>query len=183
MWVWLSNNAININTITNCFTAVGTVGAVILSLYFATKNRPKLHVNGHIYITFPDKTEHVELSCTNVSSLPINCTGFSIYPNKFRNKGLRIWLISTKAIESLSTPLPKVLQHSDKIKQCFELSIFDNKTIYNFLPKYKWLAKYCLKRRWKIIANTTIKNFEANLSNDLVELILSFRFKEQSIGK
>lgn len=148
-----------------------------MSLWFAVGNKPKLRVDGQVYIDFSNETKHVGLSCTNIGNLPINCTGFSINPSKIRNKGLRIWLNPIKAIVSLSTPLPRVLQHGDKIQQCFEVSCFDNKTIYDFLPKYRWLAKYCLRRRWKIIAHTTVKNFESNLSNSLVELILSFHFK------
>jgi hypothetical protein len=124
MWIWLSNNAVTINTIINFFTAIGTVGAVILSLYFSTRNKPKLSVDGFVYVIYQEGTRYVGLSCTNIGNFPINCVSFSINPNKFGDKALRIFLNPDKAIKNLSTPLPKVLQHGDRITQYFELSFF-----------------------------------------------------------
>src|SRR5262245_23328768 len=80
-----------VSMLSEIFTAVGTVGAVIVALWLSYKdNKPKLRVNATVGIITPEMKEHLWLSCVNTGKLPITCTGFVFNPFRFRPRKLRV---------------------------------------------------------------------------------------------
>lgn len=167
-----------LNTIFNGFTALGTVGAIIVALWLSNRdNIPKLSVHATVGVLLPDMKEHLWLSCVNASKQTIVCTGFAFNPNKFSKKGSRI--VPRSKIDThdlLQTSLPQIMEFSSRVDQYFCQQFFNDSNIHTSLLPYKWLARIQLKFFWRVIAITNIKEFEGNLSKCLIEKILEYRF-------
>ena len=167
-----------LNTIFNGFTALGTVGAIIVALWLSNRdNIPHLNVHATVGVILPDMHEHLWLSCVNSGKQTIVCTGFAFKPNKFSKKSNRI--VPRSRIEThnlLQSSLPQIMEYSSRVDQYFCHQFFDDSHNHKFLFPYKWLARIQLKYFWRVIAITNIKEFEGRLSKSLIEKILASRF-------
>lgn len=169
------------NTWCDFFTAIGTVGAVVVSLWLANKSanaeKPKLRVNAYSCIITGNKGEVIGCYCTNERKHPIILNNFALAFNK--NKPLRIGFYNSMPD---SDKLPKQLVYSDSATQQFLFENLQCQTAIEFmkqhLSNYKWLAKLQLKHRWKICANTALGEFYGNLADSLINKIISIRFNE-----
>jgi hypothetical protein len=171
---WLLNYKSSIDEISNVFTAIGTVGAVIVALWLGYRDsKPKLKVYAYVGTLTPEMTEHLWLSCINVSKQPIVCTGLVFKPNIFRK--IRIMPNPTFELKNLSAVKPpRLLQFSERLDQHFDDRFFT--TFEDFLSKKKWWAKIQLKLLWRIVATTNIKEFDGKLGNSLIKKILNSQF-------
>jgi hypothetical protein len=170
---FFQDNAAVISGLSNIFTALGTVGAVVTALYLSNKNsKPKIKVYATVGVITPEMTEHLWISCVNIGMTPVTCNSFSFAPRM--SKPLRIMPIHQ--LEQLSTQMPRKLDYSEKADHHFDERFFHDPILLRVLSKYKWLAKIKLKYLWRVIVNTNIGVFEGNLSNDLIEKILSSQY-------
>jgi hypothetical protein len=167
-----------IDTISNIFVAIGTVGSVITALLLAYKDsKPKLKVYATIGVLYPDDKEYLWMSCTNISKQQIICNGFSFAPRKLgKNRDLRFMI--RKPVPHLSSPTPKTLEYSSRIDHWCDLDIFSDNQIKSFLSKHRWIAALQL-RRWRVAANTNVKRFEGKLSSGLMKTILEIIFEKK----
>lgn len=162
-----------INGLSSIFTAFETVGTVITALYLSVRDsKPKLKVYCTVAVTFPANSEHLWISCTNIGKQPIVCNEFSFAPTL--SKPLRI--LPLNCIESLSTPVPCMLNYSEKLDRHFDQVFFSDRNLARILSKHEWLAKIELKLFWRVIANTNVGVFSGKLSSDVIEKILQLQF-------
>lgn len=172
--------AVLIDEMSNIFTAIGTVSAVIVSVWFAFRDtKPKPKVYATIGITIPGNSEYLWLTCVNISKQSIICTGFSFNPNKFRKQPERIMPVNP--VQNLSSSLPKNIAFSDRIDQYFASSFFSDPKLLNSLSRHKFLARIQLKFLWRVVAITNIKEFEGRLSNSLIDRILLSQFSTKEV--
>ncbi len=112
-------------------------------------------------------SNHLWISCVNVSKQNIVCTGFAFNPNRFRRNGLRV--IPNPAQTIFKNDTPKCLQFSERLDQHFKSNFFTDENLKKFLSNHRWIAKIQLKLFWRVIATTNIKEFSGRLSNSLIE--------------
>lgn len=167
-----------INTISNIFTALGTISAVITALWLSNKGEPKLRVYATVQIIFPDNKRYLGVSSINIGKQSITCTNFAFNPNKFKNNPERIMF--PHEIKEFSTSLPKLIQYSERVDRYYKLECFADPTIARFLNRKKWLASIQLKYFWRVIVTTNIKEFEGKLSSSLIDEILLIHFNTQT---
>ncbi len=168
-----------ISIVCNIFTAVGTVGAVVVALWFGflgyKDKQPKLSVFATIGVLYPDNQQYLMLYCVNVGYQSILVTNFAFKPKK--SKAVRILINPTLELKNSSiNPTPSTIGYSENIQQHFDLKYIEDENFKKFICKYKWFAKIQLKR-WRVIARTNLKEFEGKLSEPLVEQILNTHFK------
>lgn len=173
------------NAIINSLTAIGTVGATIVALWFGYRDgKPKLIPSATIGILFPDNIEYLWISCLNSGKQQIICESFSI---QFRNTSLRKYFFLLPS-NLLSTEyqydrLPIYMDYSKRIHQYYYLKIFEDPIFKQQLFKNKFLAKIQIKLFFKIVAVTNIKKFRSKLSDSIVNNILSKSFTENNFKK
>ncbi len=170
-----------INIMCNIFTAVGTVGAVIVALWFGylgyKDKQPKLSASATIGVLYPDEKYYLLLYCVNVGYQPILVTNFALSPDK--SKPLRIMIHPSLELKGSSTnPTPATIGYGENIQQHFDLKFLKDENFNNLVGKYKykWIEKIRLKRSWRIIARTNIQEFEGKLSKSLIDEILNIHF-------
>lgn len=164
-----------INGITNIFSALGTVGAVITALYLSLKDsKPKMKVRADVGIETPDMTENLMLSCINTGKQPVICTGFSFAPHIKKTQRI----MPLKCIESYSNSLPYRLEYSAKLVRYHDQSFFSDQNLAKLLSQYEWLARIELKLFWRIIAHTNVGNFSEKLPTVVIDKILSSLFSK-----
>ena len=129
-------------------------------------------------LVIPDRTEHLWISCVNIGNQPIICNSFSFTTNKFRKKALHIMPNSLTVIKSISSTLPYTMPYSGRVDQCLDLKFFSENTFKTLVYQYKWLAKIQLKLFWRVVANTNIRSFQRNISENVIDEISEARFKK-----
>jgi hypothetical protein len=165
--------SIIITTVSEAFTAIGTVGAVIVALWLSNKDsKPKLKVHATIGILTPSMSETIWITCTNEGKLPIMCSSFAFAP--CIKKSPRIML--TQPLLEICMPMPKLLNYSERVDQNFDVSALASKAFCMFLDTDKMMTRHKLKNFWRVIVNTNVGSFEGTLSDDLIEKIISLHF-------
>lgn len=175
---FLESNEAIISLISGMFTAVGTVGAVIVAVWFSYRNsRAQLKVCAWAGIITNPMREHVTFSCTNTSKQYIRCQGFSFAPKGRR--GVRLLPHPQYQLKyglSDECTLPVLLHFSENFTQLFDNRIFDAQLWSSLLSKHRWIARFQLRFRCRVVAHTNIKSFYGKLSEDLIEKIISLCF-------
>jgi hypothetical protein len=161
-----------ISGLSNIFTALGTVGAVIIALWISYRDsKPKLQVSATVGILMPEGTEYLWLSCVNVGKQEIVCNGFSFAPKAKSER-----LMPNPQMEFNHAKMPKAIRYSESINQYFNGVIFSDKNMIDRLGRNKWLASIKLKFFWSVVAVTNVGEFKGKLSSCLIKKIISSSF-------
>ncbi len=177
--MWLVQHKDLIDVISQIATSVGTIGAVIVALYFShNDNKVKLKPTAFIGLVLPNNVQFLWLCCINNGKPAAICTGLSFAPNRFAR--LRIMPTpNSLLVGGKNCQLPSLLRAGEKVDQHYDIHALSDDSFKNLLGNYKYLAKIRLKYLWRLVATTNLSRHYGKLSNDLVEHILSVHFPEK----
>lgn len=175
----------NIHTLCEISTAIGTNGAVFTALWLGLKDRrPKLQVSAYTGINPTTGEKHLWMYCANLGKQPVFCSALAFIPNRFNKDGLRIaphpdWMMVPPSVN-----LPYCLEYSAYLSQHFKKDFFQIRKQYpNLLSKHNWLARLQLKFFWRVTADTTVGNWTGKLSKSLIEEILRYSPTEENVSE
>lgn len=176
IFTYLLNHKDIISLISDLLTAFGTVGAVIVALWFSYRdNKPKLKVSVEVAFIFSgdvNKDKFICFSCININKQAVLCTGFRFNPNKYR-KCKRVLPHPKNELKLFPTSRPaKMLNFSEGCQQYFNTLLINDPEIRKLLGNYKWIAKIRLKYFWRVAAKTNIGEFNGKLSRNIIEEFL-----------
>jgi len=171
-----------INSFAGWFSALGTIAAVVLALYFARQDkRIRLRVYaGHRVIVTPGcegpHPEYLVIGATNVGHREAQITGI----------GWRIGLLRTRIVEQMpmwndgiSSPLPSRLRDGDEARYYFPLSgvtrWLDDLTQNVPLPRAKWYLRFARVRVYTSVGKVFEAPLEPGLRRRLVKLTSNLR--------
>ncbi|MEW6194691.1 MAG: hypothetical protein AB1521_06030 [Bacteroidota bacterium] len=176
----MSNEELNIViAIASIFTAIGTISAVIVSLYLARGDkRINLEIIGQLGTEFTlfgisrdiDSIDLVYFTVTNLGkrSAVINLIEFQI--GLFKKIHL---MIIFDPLDLLSTKLPHKLNDGEQVIFRMKPEDFCNETILKYVRVGKWISKFNFIR---ICVRTTSKNiFTSKLDKNLLGLLINHK--------
>jgi len=166
-----------INSFAGWFSALGTIAAVVVALYFARQDkRIRLRVNaGHRIVVAPDSEgphpEYLVMGATNVGHREAQITGLGWRIGFFRK---RFFEQAPMWNDGISSPLPSRLRDGDEARYYFPLS-GETRWLPDFaqkmlLPRAKWNLR-CARVR---VFTSVGKVFEAPLEPGLRRRLVKF---------
>jgi hypothetical protein len=178
-------------------TAVGTVGAVIVSLWLSSQNKPKLRVSAtkRFMISFNDdpngRPYFLVLEVTNIGGSPVNVIQF-LWRTGLISKQYAVQIPDNNPYAlNYDIKLPKIL-HPGEQARCFlryENFFKTNNNYSLYSPKMgakieRMLPLWVRSRFWKIGVDTTLgqQNYWATVSKALQRDIIKL-FKSSDVRK
>lgn len=176
-----------INSFADWFSALGTIGAVIVALYLARQDkRIRLRVSaGHRIIVSPgikgDPPQYLAIRITNVGHRDVQVTGIGWRIGMFR----KFYADQTIISDGLSSTLPVRLRDGDEA--CYYIPLFsDIDWLKEFIqkmlqPNFKWRLRFTYVRIYTSIGRVFEEPLEQGLKRRIKDYVTQNPISEQIV--